>query len=225
MGGVEFMKKIGFVLALFLLSVYLFQQKNKPLPLAHSKTCSPSAPLTETKNVKFLANTKVARSNGSQPSSREIAESYFEKHRKEWGIKDYHLKNSTEFTSPLGDTFVYEFSQGDIPVVGMRIRLRVGLDGEAMEEENTYKAIPLVEDLDLSAADIQLVLQNKNPRYSVQELREKNQVIFVRENLNQGELAFSIQAMDSSSNNRPTQLLVRASDGKLLQRSVGRSEF
>lgn len=219
------MKKILVVLILAFVGAIWWTSSKPSKTTLVSNTCSANP---------AVLNTKVSRKAGAQITgnpqlaqltTREIADRYFENHRGAWGVQDYHLKNATEFKSPLGDAFVYEFSQGDIPVVGMEIRLRVGMNGEVIEEENTYKAIPVVEDIDSSSTDPATVLQNRNPRYGVQEQSGKNQVIFVRENLPQGELAISVKALDHANNNRPTQLLVRASDGKILQRTVARSEF
>jgi len=146
--------------------------------------------------------------------------------RKKWNIREYHQIGSTEFKSPLGKTILYSFKQGNIPIVGMEIRIRVDLNGKVIEEEGTYSPIPEMK-VDEKRVEEQItdLLQQTNERFQVETANPDSLVIFKRATLSEGELALSVPAKDTFRRGQILQVLMRLEDGKLLMKTQGRPEF
>jgi len=91
--------------------------------------------------------------------------------RAHWKVQEYHEITKAEFKSPLGKNLIYSFAQGNIPIVGMEIRLRVDLDGTIHEEENTYQPIPQisVNEKEVESQVAQLS-QGQEGRFEIQEV-------------------------------------------------------
>lgn len=148
-----------------------------------------------------------------------------EKLRQQWSVQDYHQMEAEESESPFGKTVSYRFAQEGVPILGMVIRMTQNASGEFVEEENTYRPIPRV-DLDIQdLAERAEVIKTDLDRYQMSDLNTESLVILVRDNVSEGELAFSTQAIDSVLNSKPTQILLRVEDGQLLQKGFLRAEF
>lgn len=196
------MKKLWLVIPILIL---WFLSKKEPLEVSILK------PL---KKVQAVAASSVQ--NTSSDSLARPAE------RSSFKIQDYHQVESEKFESPLGNTVIYSFSQDGIPILGMRVRLKQQPDGLMIEEENTYRPIPKIpiskETLENSLAHLK---ENKT-RYDFSALSTDSLVIWVREGMKQGELAFSTSAIDTIGSGALTQLVIRSDDGKILRKALGR---
>lgn len=148
--------------------------------------------------------------------------------RKKFSIQSYHQITPEEFPAPLGTTRVYHFSQSGVPIQGMVIRLMKDIQGRVIEQENTYRPIPElsidIPEIEKQVADLKENSLN-NGRYQISQVDLDSTVIFVRKNLAEGQLAFSLSAKDTLQRSEPIQLLVRATDGKVLQKTLGRKDF
>ena len=146
--------------------------------------------------------------------------------RKKWNIRDYHEIDSNVFKSPLGQTIVYSFKQGAIPILGMEIRIRMDRERRVLEEESTYSPIPELK-MDEKLVEHQLtdLARQIKERFQIEEISSDSLVIFKRPALSEGELAVSTAARESFRGGQVLQVLLRLEDGKLLMKAQGRSEF
>lgn len=148
--------------------------------------------------------------------------------RKQFSIQSHHQITPEEFPSPLGTTRVYHFSQGGVPILGMVVRLAKDLRGRVVEQENTYRPIPEVPidvpEIEKQAADLKERSLNDG-RYQISQVDLASTVILVRKNVSEGQIAFSLSAKDTFQKSEPIQLLVRSTDGKVLQKTFGRKDF
>ncbi|NBX93535.1 MAG: hypothetical protein EB078_02970 [Proteobacteria bacterium] len=219
------MKKLIIIL---LLGCLWFGIRNLPSRTAHlepqGETCA-SESLTSTPSSlsgHFAGNPRrnIAEKGVLNP------ESLLESFRGKWQIAEYHEVSSTVSEFPLGKTIVYHFSQDSIPIIGMSIRVRVGTNGEVFEEENSYRPIEKTLIAEGNGKARIQALQKESSRYRwVNNSDQDPRVILVRDGLSQGELALSLEAIDKMRGERPTQLILRAVDGKLLKRTFAYSEF
>jgi len=157
-----------------------------------------------------------------QVSQWQISEQEF---RSRWGIQDHHEIKPVEFESPLGVERVYRFSQNGIPIIGMEIRLKKLLDGSVLEVDNSYRPISALSISESVLSERALRLPAEVKRYQLSAIDKESTVIFVRKNLNEGELAFTASGSDKVLSNRTAQLILRVEDGQILHRSFGRSDF
>jgi hypothetical protein len=173
-------------------------------------------------------NQKTVRINEMPNSASPLWIDDEESLRKIWGIQAYHQILREEFQSPLGASRVYRFSQGGVPIVGMLIRVSRDISGQVREEENTYRSIPelALNSTEMESRALEIKAHSLNGgRYEPSHFELSSAVIFVRKNLTEGQLAFALSAKDHGQDGGRVQLLVRASDGKVIQKTFGRKEF
>ena len=192
-------------------------EKQVSIPRIASQSVQCATPVTEVNRSIASEEPRVLA-----PGYQDLNE---EKLRQQWGVQDYHQIEAEESESPFGKTVSYRFAQEGVPILGMVVRVTQNASGEFVEEENTYRPIPRV-DLDIQdLSERAEIIKTDLDRYQMSDLNTESLVILVRDNVSEGELAFSTQAIDSVLNAKPTQLLLRVEDGQLLQKGFLRAEF
>ena len=93
--------------------------------------------LPRARSISSLGN--VDKTLGRTP--HEIAEDYFNNHREEWHIQDYHHFRSRDVITPEETTVTYRAYQDDYPLIGMKIDIHVGKNLEVTAVENTYRPV------------------------------------------------------------------------------------
>lgn len=160
----------------------------------------------------------------SADEAHRKAEAYFQANKEKWELQTYHAYSTQESRTPLFTEYIYNFSQGALPIVGMRIRLKVDYKGNLEEIENTYRPIPEVDIDGERRLTVPEAVEMSPHRYEAKAQVTASSIIFVREGSSEGEIAYTLPVTDRLMEARTGQLVLRASDGQVLSRSFAHSE-
>ena len=137
-----------------------------------------------------------------------------------------HYELRPEVTrTPLGPLVTYEVYQDGIPILGMRIELRMNRDMELVESDLEYRALPKADtDPRLSPEEVAEAARSRyqfvvDPAYG----QHVGKVLVARSETEAPELAYVIPM--NCGRLGSCQAVLRANDGQLLARSYSRGEF
>lgn len=146
------------------------------------------------------------------------ANKYLEDHKEELHLQPFHDIEKSVSTTPLGSTVVFTFSQGGLPIVGMSIRIKMDLQSQITDVENTYIAFPKVDfskdDL-LQPSDVVKYLPSRFVLDEVAGFQPARQLMNL-EGASELTPAYVIRTRDRDDNLKPITLLINAVNGELL---------
>ncbi len=153
----------------------------------------------------------------------EAAKAHLELRRNLLGIAPYHEMRPEMVETPLGAICKFTPYQANVPIVGMQVEIRVGLDGKVRELRSSYRSIPEVDlrQTGLKAEEILAVTR----RFEAVSNSESARVIYVGRNAAAGVPAIAMTVRKLGASEIPVQAVFRASDGQVLDLTVPRGEF
>lgn len=162
----------------------------------------------------------------------EVTRNYIDLHRDEWKIQSHHELVGEEFQSPLGSRVRYSIYQEGLPVFGLGIAFRLNPDLQILEVENEYRPLEKA-DLQGPQLGVTEIVQDASKRYRfVADGNLANstaKVLFAHPAESTPSLAIVIPMKESvtekGKRSRGFQMMFRARDGQLLQRTASRAEF
>lgn len=168
----------------------------------------------------------IVKDEGTDTVARRAADDYIEANRDQWGVQAYHeLHLDNQFASPLGTVVKYKIYQGEFPIHGMDVEVRVGSDGRVQDAAVHYTPVAEV-DLQqprMSVDDITYLISNRFERGAGDA---GTPVIFVPSTAGSApELGIALSVVRKGSSEVPAQAIFRASDGQILDLTVARAEF
>lgn len=191
-------------------------------PASESRTASLSLDLPQPRRVTpILGNGNL----GSTPE--EVAERYVDLHREVWGLKEYHRLHPTVFRTPLGTRINYAVYQGQVPILGMEVRIQIDRFLKVAKVENEYRPLARIDIPENLPKVEELVDRHLDEVFELDRragVSDAPVLVPVRGS-DEPVLAFVIPAKEKTNRRRPVQLLLRADDGQILRRSVSRAEF
>lgn len=160
-----------------------------------------------------------------QDGAMAIANQFVEAHREEWRLQPYHELRAAVFESPFSAKVAYQVYQDNLPIIGMRIVVEVDRNRKAILFESNYRS---VERLDVSRVEAMTeldLIRGLGERYEERrEVKELTQALNLVDARNVPDLVFVVRVLDRSLN-QPAQLVLRATDGQLVQKSFAKKEF
>lgn len=181
--------------------------------------------LPKAREAKDLAQDTVAASGDAILAA---GQKYIEAHREELQLQAYHSLKSNVSTSPLGASIAYQIYQGEYPIVGMEIRLRLNRDNQVLEVNNGYRPVANV---DLTGEEY-LSVPEAGQRIPLRFIKDETQgsvLNAVRELVShegeEPELVYGFSMIDKEDNFKPVTLLVKARTGEIISKNLARDEF
>lgn len=158
-------------------------------------------------------------------TSNEAADKFIEQKRREWGVREYHELRPTTFENPLGTKVKYSAFQDGLPIIGSEITVDVTKDREVSVSENNYQPLKKA-DLSQPTMDYETILEKSPSKYKMDLSVSAgvSKIIYVAPGSDEPELSYVMAVKENGTG--PTENLVfRATDGQVLGRQPGRSEF
>jgi Zn-dependent metalloprotease len=157
----------------------------------------------------------------------EAAKNYLETNKANWNLQDHHEIRHSTSQSPLGSTVKFEFAQDGVPITGMYINIDLGKNNEIRSVENLYRPM---EQADLKAPMLapEEITEQLSRRYVSDRGVDTTVLLYAGHQSAKPEPVYSVSATEvanSGSTRRPVKLLVRASDGQVIDVSYERAEF
>jgi hypothetical protein len=154
----------------------------------------------------------------------EIARLYLEEHRKQWKLQDHHQFVPQESMSPLGSRVRFGIYQDGIQVLGMGIELMVKSTGEVREISNDY--VPLHR----WTGDVKDFVSEDSISAKLKDSYELDSSVPISRALVPVPVSHDVEAVlvvsaKKIGRSETQTLLVRASDGQILNKAVPRKEF
>lgn len=158
-------------------------------------------------------------------TSREAADIYFNEHRAQWNIQDYHTLKPEFFESPLGTKVKYSVFQDGVPVVGLAIELDIGQDRRVTAAENTYLPVKKV-DMNQPFLSHEEVIARQAGRYTLDESSTAgvSRILYLAPGNDEPELSYVIPVHEAATKTA-VSVIFRATDGQVLGKQAGRAEF
>lgn len=178
--------------------------------------------LPERRSVSERVNSEA---NWPGDTALEIAGAYLDAHREAWNIQPYHQMKPELVENPLGSLVKFAVYQGETPVMGMQIQVRIGLRGEIQDVLSDYKPIPEA-DLNQPMLRADEILAGVSNRFeAVAEGVPAVPVIYVAPGDSGPVAALAMTVRKAGSGEQPVQAIFRASDGQILDLTMARAEF
>ncbi|MBY0369299.1 hypothetical protein K2X33_01350 [bacterium] len=203
--------------------VYLVFRSAPPAPGPRALTALPSASKavgTSRAEVSAKAPKRLVF-GGVQTPAETIARAYVLSHQTEWGIQPYHRLDAQTFETPLGAWVKYQPYQGEYPIFGMQIQVRVNRHGEIKEVRNSYRPMP---EADLTAFAGLNGMKEKIGRPLGVAADSKPTPVLLAEPASDT-LVAAVAVTLSAPGQPDRQALVRVTDGQVLSLSAPRIEF
>lgn len=155
-----------------------------------------------------------------------VTDRYLKENANQFGIRHYHKLHPVVFRSPVRTTVKYSASQDGVPLVGLEIQFVLGPDGKVAEVENRYRPVKRA-NLKLPRLNPLEIVKTLSPEFHWEDGDASSVplLLFVRENSDTPEPAYALRVIDTRSPASPQQLVVRATDGKILTKSLARQEL
>lgn len=159
----------------------------------------------------------------SGDSALEVTKRYLDENREELRIQEHHAMTAEEFRTPLGTSVTYRFTQDGLPIVGLSLSFRLDRDLRIVEIENEYRPLEKA-DLDEPALPVAQLMAETAERYDLaaDPSLEVGKVLYAHPASLKPHVAVTVPMKEPSRHGRGVLMLLRASDGQLLQKSYSR---
>ncbi len=150
----------------------------------------------------------------------DAANTYFQQHKSQWNVQDYHELRPTVIATPMGGKVRYSAFQDGLPILGLEIALDVDPTHQVSGVQSTYAPVKRA-DLGAPVLSQEEVLQ-RNGRYALDEVSTSGitRVLYVLPGSDEPELAYVIPVRDTASagdeKKGAAQIIFRAADGQVL---------
>ena len=187
------------------------------------------ASIPERRTTAVTPAVAIAEEDLGETEARRVADEHIEAMRDQWGIKPYHdLHWENTYSSPLGRVVKYKVYQGDLPLVGMDVEVRVNREAKVADTAVHYTP---VEEADLSQPSLteQDILDSVSNRYEAVSGSTATPVLFIPTSAVASfgpelAIAMTVRRRDVAGS-EPVQAIFRARDGQILDLTVARAEF
>jgi hypothetical protein len=161
----------------------------------------------------FSMDTLPAEKTTAEQTILEVAQKYLRARSTEIGLRVHHTLKPTVHLSPIGPLVVYQIYQDELPLIGMRIEIRLNRDLELVDAKWDYKPIPHVEIHD-EVIGIDELSEFLPQGVKILEGPPPHPIVYAPPFHNFAEYAFAVPVIDRHG--IPSTLIVRASDGMIL---------
>lgn len=160
----------------------------------------------------------------SGDSPLEVTRKYLDDHREELQLQEHHALKPEEYRSPLGSSVRYQVYQEGLPVIGVSIGFRLDRNLRIVEVENEYRPLEKA-DLNEPAMPPAQLAEEAAERYGLVADAagvDSGRVLYAHPASLKPQVAVTVPMKEPTKHGRGVLMLLRASDGQLLQRTYSR---
>lgn len=230
------MRTVRWILAVGLLALGVMEALRSVAPVERNPVsiqATIALPMGRGENTALLPQPRdgqwaVSDSAPKETDPVKAALEYIEEHRETWNIRSHHELRPSLTSSPLGAAVRFDVLQDGLAVSGLSITIHLGRNNEVRSVDNMYRPLEPT-DLSQSMLTAEEAAGLVGERYLASEDgAEPGMVLYANPSAQSPEPAYSMSMVELSNGGatrRPVSLLVRASDGQILDIAYARTEF